>query len=140
MTTTQVTLPPLPVDHSYSQQTEEEEHEEVEVYEEEHHTWFGGSTAVKYLLAGGVAGAGEHISSLWPFPPDQLVPSFANLHCTVRSAEDIPNHSTTRSSSRLCVKILRYEGDDRCGNEDIRRKRCSRILDRKRTVGCKDPS
>lgn len=65
MTTTQATLPPLPVDHSYSRQPEEEEHEEVEVYEEEeHHAWFGGATAVKYLLAGGVAGAGEHLSSL----------------------------------------------------------------------------
>ena len=67
MTATQVTLPPLPVDHSYSRQTEEEEHEDYE--EEEHHAWFGGSTAVKYLLAGGVAGAGEHISSLLLFPP-----------------------------------------------------------------------
>lgn len=64
MTSTQITLPPLPVDHSYSQQTGEEEQEEVGVYEEEeHHNWFGGSTAVKYLLAGGVAGAGEHLSS-----------------------------------------------------------------------------
>ena len=65
MVTTQVALPPLPVDHSYSKQTEEEAQEEVEVYEEEeHHSWFGGSTAVKYLLAGGVAGAGAHVSSL----------------------------------------------------------------------------
>lgn len=55
-------LPPLPVDHSYSQKTEEEGHGEVEVYEEEeHHDWLGGSTAVKYLLAGGVAGAGEYV-------------------------------------------------------------------------------
>ncbi|KAF9652192.1 mitochondrial carrier [Thelephora ganbajun] len=53
MAPSQVTLPLLPVDHSYSQQTEEEEQGEVEVYEEEeHHGWFGGSTAVKYLLAG----------------------------------------------------------------------------------------
>ena len=64
MGATQVTLPPLPVDHSYPQRTGEEEQEETEVYEEEeHHTWFGGSTAAKYLLAGGVAGAGEHVSS-----------------------------------------------------------------------------
>jgi solute carrier family 25 phosphate transporter 23/24/25/41 len=59
------TLPPLLVDHSYSQETEEQGQEEVEVCEaEEHHGWLGGSTAVKYLLAGGVAGAGEHASSL----------------------------------------------------------------------------
>lgn len=65
MAATQVTLPPLPVDHSYSQQTEEEEQEEFGVYEEEeHHSWLGGSTAVKYLLAGGVAGAGKRVSSV----------------------------------------------------------------------------
>jgi len=38
----------------------EEAQEEVQVYEEEeHHSWLGGSTAVKYLLAGGAAGAGR---------------------------------------------------------------------------------
>ena len=140
MTATQVALPPLPVDHSYSRQIEEEEHEEVEVYEEEHHAWFGGATAVKYLLAGGVAGAGEHILSLWLSPPNQSVPSFADVYCTVRPAEDIPNHSTTRPNSRRRVKIVRYEGDHRCDNKDIRRERCSWVLDRKRVVGCKDPS
>ena len=59
---TQAPLPPLLVDHSFSQQAEGQELEEVEAYgEEEHHDWLGGSTAVKYLLAGGVAGAGEHV-------------------------------------------------------------------------------
>jgi len=61
---TQVPLQPLPVDHSYSQQTEGQQQEEAEVCEEEHHGWFGGSTAVKYLLAGGVAGAGKHVPLL----------------------------------------------------------------------------
>ena len=61
--TTQAILPPLPVDHSRPQPVEGEEEEQVEVHEEEHHTWFGGATAVKYLLAGGVAGAGNHPSS-----------------------------------------------------------------------------
>ena len=40
--------------------------EEVGVYEEEHHSWLGGSTAVKYLLAGGVAGGGELLPSTLP--------------------------------------------------------------------------
>ena len=141
MTTTQAALPPLPVDHSYSRQIEEEEHEDLQAYEEEeHHTWFGGATAVKYLLAGGVAGAGEHVSSPWAFVPDQPVPSFANVHCTVRQTEDISDHSTTRPNSRCPVKIVRYEGDHWCDNKDIRRERCSWVLDWKRAVGYKDPS
>jgi len=119
MAATQVTLPPLPVDHSYSQQTEEEGQEQV-YEEEEHHNWLGGSTAVKYLLAGGVAGAGKHVSSLWRMPPDQPVHSFAIVHCTVRPTEDIPDHSTTRPNSRSRVKIVWNEGDHQCDNEHIR--------------------
>ena len=59
-------VPPqlLPVDHLYAQQTEGQEQEEVEVHEDDHHSWLGGSTAVKYLLAGGVAGAGKHVQPL----------------------------------------------------------------------------
>lgn len=140
MTTTQVTFPLLPVDHSHSQPAEGEEAGQIEVHEEEeHHAWLGGSTAVKYLLAGGVAGAGEHLSSLWPLSPDQLAPSFSNLHRTIRSAEDIPDHSTTRPSSCCCVEIVRYEGGHQCGNEDIRRERNPRVLDREWAVGCEDP-
>ena len=37
----------------------DEEEEEAEFEEEDHHSWFEGSTAVKFLAAGGIAGAGE---------------------------------------------------------------------------------
>lgn len=117
MTATQVILPPLPVDHSYPQRTEEEEQEEVGVYEEEeHHSWFGGATAVKYLLAGGVAGAGEPVSYLRPLSPNPPIPSFADVHCTVRPAEDILDHPTTRFCRRCRFKIVRDEGDHWCDN------------------------
>ena len=141
MAATQATLTPLPVDHSYSKEPEGEGQEGAEVYEEEeHHSWLGGSTAVKYLLAGGVAGAGEHVSSLRFLSPDESAPSFANVYRTVRPAEDIPDHSTTRPDSCRYVKIVRYEGDHQCDNEDIRREWSSWVLDRKWTIGCKDPS
>ena len=117
---TQVPPQLLPVDHSYAQQLEGQEQEEVEVHEEDHHGWLGGSTAVKYLLAGGVAGAGKHVQPLRLLPPDQLVTSFADVHRAVRPAEDIPHHPTTRTSRHRRVKIVRYEGDIQCGNEDIR--------------------
>ena len=91
---TQIAPPPLPVDHSYSQQTKGEEQAEVETCgEEDHHDWFGGSTAVKYLMAGGVAGAGEYVPSL-TFALLSTGPSFADVHCTVRPVEDIPDHPT----------------------------------------------
>lgn len=141
MAAAQVTLPPLPVDHSYSQQTEEEGQEGVEVYEEEeHHSWLGGSTAVKYLLAGGVAGAGEHVSSVAsPLPPNRLVLSFTDGNRAIRPVEDLLDHPATRPISRPHVKITRYEGDHQRDNEDICRERSSWVLDREWSVCRKDP-
>lgn len=111
----------LPMNHSYSKKTEEEGQEEAEVYEEEeHHNWLGGSTAVKYLLAGGVAGAGAHVSSFWPLASDQTVPSFSDMHRTVRPAEGILNYPTTRPSSRRRIKVVWDEGDHQRDNENIR--------------------
>lgn len=51
-----------PVDY---EDGEEEDFEDDDFYafedeeEEEHHNWFLGSTAAKFLLAGGIAGAGQ---------------------------------------------------------------------------------
>lgn len=50
----------IPVDHDSSYTDEEDDDGDFEDYEEEpHHSWLGGSTAVKFLFAGGIAGAGE---------------------------------------------------------------------------------
>jgi len=56
--------------------------------EHDHHYWFGGTTALKFLAAGGVAGAGQrhfcashaggaHLSAHWP------ANSIANIHRSV---------------------------------------------------------
>lgn len=49
-------FPPAP-----SQSQVEEDHHYYEDDEEEHHHFLEGHTALKFLLAGGVAGAGKHV-------------------------------------------------------------------------------
>ena len=55
-------VPPIPVDYETDDLEDEDDYAEGEYYpheEEEHHDWFLGSTAAKFLLAGGIAGAGK---------------------------------------------------------------------------------
>jgi hypothetical protein len=56
--------------------------------EDEHHNWLGGATALKFLAAGGVAGAGQRF--LCTFPPQHVslsvcwtVNSVADIHSSV---------------------------------------------------------
>lgn len=53
-----------PLDHNLSPTDSEDDHghdliEEHHHIEDDHHAWLGGMTALKYLAAGGAAGAGQ---------------------------------------------------------------------------------
>jgi len=52
--------------------------------EDEHHNWLGGTTALKFLAAGGVAGAGQRF--LCTYSPQHIS---LNAHWTVYSVADI---------------------------------------------------
>ncbi len=56
-------VPPTPVDYEADDLEDDDEYDEDDFYpheEEEHHNWLLGSTAARFLLAGGFAGAGEY--------------------------------------------------------------------------------
>ena len=67
------TAPPLDPDLSPTDSEDDHDHdhdliEEHHHIEDDHHGWLGGMTALKYLAAGGVAGAGQppHASRHYP--------------------------------------------------------------------------
>ena len=53
----------IPVDHVPATDRDDEYDNEDSEEEEEHASFLGGSTAVKFLLAGGIAGAGEAVTT-----------------------------------------------------------------------------
>ena len=60
--------PPLDYD-SFSTDEDDHDHDLIEEHhhvEDDHHSWLGGTTALKFLAAGGMAGAGQPTSPLVP--------------------------------------------------------------------------
>ncbi|KAI0773450.1 mitochondrial carrier [Irpex lacteus] len=65
-------VPPTPVDYEADDLEDDDEYDEDDFYpheEEEHHNWLLGSTAARFLLAGGFAGA---VSRTFTAPFDRL--------------------------------------------------------------------
>lgn len=73
-----------PVDHTRGGLADDDDIDEDEYTEDEHRSWLAGSTAVKYLLAGGIAGAGELGPSAIPVATAfiSLYYSISNVHST----------------------------------------------------------
>ena len=62
--------------------------------DDEAHHFLEGHTALKFLLAGGIAGAGGFIPLL--VSSFTILGSITHLYCTPRSAENIPYHKASR--------------------------------------------
>ncbi len=75
-----------------------QEHHHIE---DEHHNWLGGTTALKFLAAGGVAGAGQRSLCTYPLQHVSLsvhwtVNSVADIHSSVGPSESLPYNQATR--------------------------------------------
>lgn len=63
---------------------EEDDADPEDFVQEEHHSWFENATAVKFLLAGGIAGGGEHTEiAIYLFTEAQIHASITNMHSTL---------------------------------------------------------
>lgn len=67
--------------------------------DEEPHSWLEGQTAVKFLLAGGIAGASK-LKLHQVMLHYRIAPSLQNVHGALRSAENLSNHTAPRSRWR----------------------------------------
>lgn len=62
--------------------------------EEDHHSFLERHTSLRFLLAGGIAGAGPFLVDISRRSRTQtLLPSFANMYGTIRSFEGILDHA-----------------------------------------------
>jgi len=119
-----------------------------EDHHSDHHNWLGGTTALKFLAAGGVAGAGQRSFCMYPLQHVSLsvywtANSVTDIHGSIRPSESLPYNEATRprrhfatpGSNRAWYKSD-YVGD--CAN--IRRRWCRRFLGRQWIVRHKDIS
>lgn len=133
--------PPVPYEPVSSEddyELDDEDHEDYLDHEEDHHTMLAGSLALRFLFAGGVAGAGKSYA-LYVMIYDLLImtSSLANLHCSIRSAQDLSYYTSTGFISRFyrsSSAITRFQGHRRCRCANILRGWCPWLLDRERSV------
>jgi len=94
---TKTSLPPFyPFDHSPLPSKPRRGTRRSPSYERRNiNSWLVVQTAVKYLLAGGAAGAGEQVLSLRPSLSNRSDPSFRERARHLRPTEDILDYPTT---------------------------------------------
>ena len=130
-----------PLEDTLDLYDEDEVEEEEEFEEEDQHSWFEGSTAVKFLAAGGVAGAGKSQEFSGPRWVTHAYSSVTNMYRTVRSTEDLPHHAAARPGR--CLTELESTRPGRAGywkrrRSNILRGRRARFLDREWALGSED--
>lgn len=82
--------------------------------EEDQPSFLERHTSIRFLLAGGIAGAGMFLVCIPSYPEvEYLSTSFTDMHSTIRSSESILNYKTTRPWWGASSKNHKYR---RCQN------------------------
>jgi len=102
--------------------------DEDQVEEEGRHQLHEGHTALKFLLAGGAAGAGELTHLFLHRYLTRESYSFAIVYCPIRPTQNLPHHAASRTRRH---EGIRCQGHGPCHYAYLLRRRSSCILDGK---------